>query len=527
MKNTTGFTETDTTIRLIPKRRKGILRLIFSRFGLALVLMILEILVIAAVFYRFTDYVHWFAFAQAVFSIVIIFYLFNCVMDASAKLTWLVLLMFFPVPGGLLLWYIRTDVGHRPVKKKIEDLIRETRASLSQDPGVIKDPALTGTGTDDLCRYLNRSGCFPIYRGTEAVYFPAGEKAFGVMLEKLKKAEKFIFLEFFIIDEGLMWGSILKILAEKARQGVDVRVMYDGMCEMSTLSADYPERMGSLGIQCKHFSPLRPFLSSRYNYRDHRKIMVIDGRTAFTGGINLADEYINEIERFGYWKDTALMLQGPAVQSFTLLFLQMWNVSEQEPSWEEIHAPVPPLPAKGFVMPYGDCPLDGDKVGEKVYIDILYRARSYVHIMTPYMILDNELEMALMFAAERGIDVRIILPGIPDKKAAWALAKSHYRHLLSSGVKLYEYTPGFVHAKVFVSDDEKAVVGTINMDYRSLYHHYECAAYLFRADCIPEIEADFQETLGKCREVSEETVRHESFYLKATGAVMKLFAPLM
>lgn len=371
-------------------------------------------------------------------------------------------------------------------------------------------------------------------------YFPSGEDKFSAMLAELQKAKDFIFMEYFIIDEGLMWGSILKILADKAKQGVDVRVMYDGMCEMSTLTSDYSGRMAKLGIKCKPFSPISPFVSTHYNYRDHRKILVIDGKVAFNGGVNLADEYINHIERFGHWKDTAIMLKGKAVQSFTLMFLQMWNINERKPEWERYLKPardnaadgqaMPPAgsdAADGYVMPYSDCPLDEYKVGESVYMDILYRAKSYVHIMTPYLILDGELETAIKFAAQRGIDVKLILPGIPDKKAAFALAKSHYRSLIDAGVHIYEYTPGFVHAKVFVSDDEKAVVGTINLDYRSLYHHFECATYIYKNSCIPKIEEDFTQTLEKCSKVTAQTIRKERLSYKMLGGFMKLIAPLM
>ena len=284
--------------------------------------------------------------------------------------------------------------------------------------------------------------------------------------------------------------------------------------------------MANLGIKCRGFAPITPFLSTYYNYRDHRKILVIDGKTAFTGGINFADEYINRRERFGHWKDSAVMLKGEAVRSFTLMFLQMWNISEKEPEWDKWLEPVKSTNCGGFVMPYADCPLDDYRVGENVYIDILNRATSYVHIMTPYLIIDGELENALKYAAQRGIDVKIILPGIPDKKMAFALAKTHYKELTKAGVKLYEYTPGFVHSKIFVSDDEKAVVGTINLDYRSLYHHFECAAYMYRTSCISEIEADFSATLEKCREVTLETIKKEKIFYKISGQILKFVAPL-
>ena len=274
---------------------------------------------------------------------------------------------------------------------------------------------------------------------------------------------------------------------------------------------------------------MTPFLSTHYNYRDHRKILVIDGHTAFNGGVNLADEYINRIEKHGHWKDTAVMLKGEAARSFTLMFLQMWNIDEKEPEFDRflVYPARGPEDAAGYVMPYGDCPLDRDKVGERVYMDILNRAERYVHIMSPYLILDGEMETALKFAAERGVDVTLILPGIPDKAAPYALAKTHYASLLDSGVKIYEYTPGFVHAKVFVSDDREAVVGTINLDYRSLYHHFECATYLCQVPCIPQIEADFQETLAKCRQATAQTLREEKLSRRLVGVCLKAIAPLL
>lgn len=305
--------------------------------------------------------------------------------------------------------------------------------------------------------------------------------------------------------------------------------MYDGTCEFSTLPHDYPKRLHQLGIQCRMFAPLTPFISTHYNYRDHRKILVIDGHTAFNGGVNLADEYINVIKKHGYWKDTAVMLKGEAVKSFTLMFLQMWSITEKEPEFSRfLSMPAPPCEeARGWVMPYGDCPLDENKVGERVYMDILNRAERYVHIMSPYLILDGEMETALRFAAERGVDVSLILPGVPDKKSPYALAKTHYAALLDSGVKIYEYTPGFVHAKVFVSDDREAVVGTINLDYRSLYHHFECATWMYETGCIPDIEADFEATRAQCRPVTRESLRRLPLRQRALGVLLKSVAPLM
>jgi len=518
--------DNNEVLGLLPKSRKNLLRIIFSRLGLVVITIIAELVLLVGAYLWAFSYFKWLVLVQFVFTIIMILYLFNCSMDASAKLTWLFLIMLAPVPASIFLWFTQKNFGHRMVKERTAELIEATKDMLQQDKDTLYAPELIESGTDDLCRYVNRSGCFPIYKNTSTTFFPSGEAKFEAMLEELKKAEKFIFLEYFIITEGFMWGSILKILADKAAQGVDVRVMYDGMCEISTLTADYPKRLAKLGIKCKPFSAIHPFLSSHYNYRDHRKILVIDGKVAFNGGVNLADEYINKEERFGHWKDTAVMVKGQAVESFTLMFLQMWNLTEQDVKWDECKVEAS-AESDGYVMPYCDCPLDGERVGESVYMDILYRAKHYVHIMTPYLILDNELETALKYAAQRGVDVKIILPGIPDKKIAYSLAKSHYSQLVKYGVKIYEYNPGFVHAKIFVSDNEKAVVGTINLDYRSLYHHFECATYMYKTSCVSEIEADYQETLKKCSAVTNESIKNEKIFYKVFGAIVKILAPLM
>ena len=517
----------ENIIRLKKRNKKGVLRILFGRIGLVVLLILLQLALLALLFVWLDEYFKWFSVVQVVFSVVMLFYLFNCGMDYSAKLTWLTLIALVPLPATLFLFFTKADVGHRKVRDRIGELISETKDILPSNDDVMQLPEITASATDDLCRYACRSGSYPLWSNTSVKYFPLGDDKFPVMLEELRKAEKFIFLEYFIIDEGKMWGSILAVLAEKAKAGVDVRVMYDGMCEIALLPHDYPQRLEKLGIKCRAFSPIAPFISTSYNYRDHRKILVIDGKVAFNGGVNLADEYINIGSRFGHWKDTALMLKGEAVRSFTLMFLQMWNITEKTPDWSEVNAETEPVQAAGYVMPYGDCPLGDDKLGESVYMDILNRASDYVHIMTPYLILDGELETALKFAAERGVDVKLILPGIPDKKAAFALAKTHYKSLVKSGVKIYEYTPGFVHAKLFVSDDIKAVVGTINLDYRSLYHHFECATYMYGTDCISDIERDFSETLTKCREVTPETIKNEKLSYKLMGAFMKIVAPLM
>ena len=528
------MSEINNVTRLAKPKRKGLLSLVFSRFFIIVLLILVELLVVLLPLFVLEGlFSHFIAFL-GIFTFIMLVYLFNSKMDSTAKLTWMFIIALFQVAGALMLLFTQTNAGHRLICERTAKMIEDTKTTIPQDPVVLQKLRKEDSYTDDLVRYLNRSGCFPAFAQTQATYFPSGEAKFEAMLEELAKAEQYIFMEYFIIEEGYMWGKILEILIAKAKAGVDVRIMYDGMCEISTLPSNYCKLLKAEGIRAKAFAPIKPLLSSHYNYRDHRKICVIDGKTGFTGGVNLADEYINEIERFGHWKDTAIMMKGDAVRSLTLMFLQMWNVDEKNPDLGEVEKLTKAAPEtldtvnpSGYVIPYCDCPLDEDKVGETVYMDILNRAGQYVHIMTPYLILDGELETALKYAGQRGIDVKLILPGIPDKKLAYSLAKGHYMSLIEAGVKIYEYTPGFVHAKVCVSDDEKGVVGTINLDYRSLYHHFECAAYMYRTACIREIERDFQETLTRCREVTKETMRGDEKFYKIVGPIAKFIAPLL
>ena len=522
-------------ISLLEKGKKGVIHMIFSRFGIVLLLLVVQILFLLGILGWFRQLAPHYIGISTVFYITMIIVLINSRYDATAKITWLIVMVIFPIFGGLLYIYTNIDIGHRTLKKRTMSIIYDTKQAIPQKDEVTSQLENNIPELADLAHYVNRTGCFPVYEDTKVSYYPLGEQMFEAMLNELEQAKEFIFMEYFILDEGMMWGKILEILARKVKEGVDVRVMYDGTCEFALLPRSYPKKLEELGIKCKVFAPITPFVSTHYNYRDHRKILVIDGKTAFNGGINLADEYINHIEKYGHWKDTGLMLKGEAVASFTLMFLQMWYINEKmtdfapylNPSLVENTLVAPSLRTNGFIMPYGDCPLDNDNVGESVYMDILNRAHDYVHIMTPYMILDGELEKAMRFAAERGVEVILILPHISDNFVAHSLAKTYYSPLLDSGVKIYEYTPGFVHAKVFVSDDIKAVVGTINLDYRSLYHHFECATYLYNTDCIKDIEQDFKDTLSKCQAVTKETVRNEKWYVKFVGNATKLIAPLL
>lgn len=507
------------------RSRRGALNALFGRSTLIILLLAAQIALLLSLFTRWQYSLLAYGGTYLISAIMALL-LINRPMSPGSRQTWLILILLAPVVGTLLYLYVDNDIGHHLVRNRLAQIERET-ASLLPEPECTEaqSPEL-----QSLARYTYRFGGFPLATNTQAKYLSSGEDMFEALLQALERAEKFIFLEFFIIDEGEMWQAVLDILERKARQGVEVRVMYDGTCAVFRLPYRYPEKLKAMGIQCKMFSPLRPLVSTHYNNRDHRKIVVVDGHTAFTGGINLADEYINRKTLYGHWKDVAVQLTGPAARSFTLMFLRMWHITEHAVDYERyLGEPLPDdLPAApGCVLPYADSPFDDERVGESVYLDIINRAERYVHIMTPYLILDQDMISALSFAAKRGVDVRLILPGIPDKKYAFALAYTHYRELLCAGVRIYEYEPGFVHAKVFVSDDAKAVIGSINLDYRSLLLHFECAAYLYQVPAIADIEKDFHLMLTCCRAVTEETVKREKLSRKLTGFLLKLFAPLM
>ena len=517
-------------VLLLEKGKKGIFQIIFGRTGIVIALVIAQIVLLIALFLGpVAEHLSYFYGLIVLAAAVLVIHLANQPGDPSVKLTWAVLILAVPLVGGFLYVFVITDLGHRMIHRRLEQLQEQSLSLVSCNEPLMERLRTEEPALHALARYTFSHGGFPVYEHSRADYFPLGDDLFPVLLERLEAAEHFIFLEFFIVEEGYMWGRILRVLEDKVKEGVEVRMLYDGTCAISLLPYHYPRELEALGIQCKMFAPIRPLVSTYHNNRDHRKILVIDGKSAFTGGFNLADEYINRKVRFGHWKDTAVLVEGEAVRSFTLMFLQMWNIGQRKEDFAPyLNATVPAAgPCPGYILPYGDSPLDEERVGEMVYTDILNRAERYVHIMTPYLILNYNMISALTFAAKRGVYVRLILPHIPDKAYAFALAYTHYRELLEAGVRIYEYTPGFVHAKTFVSDDEKAVVGTINLDYRSLSLHFECAALLWKVDAVADAERDFQETLAKSQEVTLADLPKIPLKRRLAGRILKLLAPLM
>lgn len=509
------------------------LRIIFGRTTFVVLFLLIQLAVLLGAFQWLSDNVFYIYGGFTLLSAAVVLYIINKRQNPCYQLAWIIPVLVIPVFGAMFYLFVELQIGTRMIAKRLGGLIRETEPYLKQDQETLLRLSGESRRAAHLAAYMKNYGGYPVYDKTYAEYYPLGDDMFPRLLEELRQAKRYIFMEYFILERGEMWAAVLDILKEKVAEGVEVRVMYDGMCSLTLLPYHYPRQLEKFGIRCKMFSPVRPALSTYQNNRDHRKITVIDGHTAFTGGINIADEYINRKERFGHWKDTAIMLKGEAVNSFLMMFLQMWNITERTPEdygryqKSPDYAYPPELCMDGYVMPYGDSPLDEETVGQHVYMDILNEAHHYVHIMTPYLILDSDMITALTFAAKRGIETIIIMPHIPDKIYAYLLARSYYEELLLAGVKIYEYTPGFVHAKVFCSDDETAVVGSINLDYRSLYLHFECAAYLYRSQAVRDVELDFQRTLKKCQEITLEGCRRYPLMKKLAGKVLRLFAPLM
>lgn len=513
----------------VKKAKTGISRFIFSRVTILLLLIMLQIAVLVTGSIYFSEYMKLFNALIDVISVFTLIYIINEKTNPAFKLSWVLFIVIVPVFGLLFYLYMKLQPQTKYLGRRIQKLEEETAPYMEQESSLVEELRKDKPANANLAYYLGHTLSYPVHGNTKATYLTCGEEKFEALKKELRKAEKFIFMEYFIIDEGRMLSEVLEILREKVQEGVEVRFMYDGMRDL-LMPYHFRKKLCEDGIQCKLYCPLKPVLSTYQNNRDHRKICVIDGKVAFTGGINLADEYINETVRFGHWKDVAIMLEGEAVQSFTMMFLQMWNISEKKKEQYD-HYLTEKSPVRdrklGYVLPYADSPFDHEYIGEQVYFHILNHAKKYVHIMTPYLILDNETITTLTQAAKSGIEVIIIMPHVPDKWYAFVLAKTYYAELMQAGVQIYEYTPGFVHAKVFVSDDDTAVVGTINLDYRSFYHHFECGAFVYDNPVVGEIEADFQETLGKCQLVTEEDLRSRSLFSKVAGRILRLIAPLM
>ena len=448
---------------------------------------------------------------------------------SAFKLTWVYIILIFPVFGGLFYIFFKFQSPTGKFKKAINNTINKANNLDLSSVNCYNDAVESFPEWKNQIHYLGTHNNFPVYENTKAVYLSPGEKKFELLLEELKKAEKYIFLEYFIISEGTVWESIVDILEEKAKSGVDVRVMYDDMGCFLMIPRDFKKQLTEKGIKCTVFNPFVPVLKTVQNNRDHRKIVVIDGKTAFTGGINLADYYMNIYPKYGHWKDSAIMLKGAGATGFAVMFLQMWELATgacEDYSKYLCLDNKDDINVRGYVQPYSDSPMDEENVGEHVYLNILNNAKKYVYITTPYLIIDDNMLSSLCLAAKNGVDLRIVTPCKWDKWAIHMTTRSYYKTLIQAGVKVYEYTPGFIHSKTFVADDTIATVGSANMDFRSLYLHFECGTVLYGNDAVASVKEDSLKTFELSRLITLDDCKC-GFLMSVFRKLMRIFAPLL
>lgn len=511
--------------KFVEKTKSSILKVIFGRAGLYALLILAQVFIFFGVLrYLSIDPSVIFG-SSAIIAVISLLAILSMDINPYEKLSWFFIIAIFPTFGIMFFILSRIDIGKKIEESSIMDSEEETNYLHTIDENLVDEIKNKDKEFYNLVKYLNDYGSYPVSKDNDAKYYRVGDDCVNDIIDSIKSAKDFIFVEFFIIHQGYFWGTILEELAKKASEGIEVRLMYDGTNAILNLPKNFPEEMENLGIKCKVFSPIYPIISTYYNNRDHRKILVVDGREVFTGGVNLADEYINVEERFGHWKDTFIRIKGPAVQSFTIMFLQLWDSEDKEDL--ERYLKTYPQKSDGYIIGVGDNPIRKERVFKNIYMHILDTAKDYAYIMTPYLIIDNEMLKSLTFAAKRGVDVRIILPAIPDKKIPYMLAKSHYKKLIESGVKIYEYLPGFIHAKTWVSDDKKAVVGSVNVDYRALYLNFECGVYIHKHPVIKDILKDFEISFDIGKEIKMRDVKSYPLYKKIIAFIVKPFAPLM
>lgn len=507
-------------------------RIITNRILITALLLIMQIAWFILSVFVLSDYSSVINVLLKLLSLTVVMFIVGKEDNPSYKIIWIILIMAVPILGGFLYLF----AGDKKPTKRMHRQISESRLfllpQLKRNDTVMESLCEKDSRSAACFEYVRRQSGYPCYDNTEAYYYDCGEKMFEAMKRELKKAEKYIFIEYFIIKSGHMWSEIMNILVSKAQEGVDIRIIYDDMGCVALLPPKYFKKLERLSpnIKCLAFNPVVPVLSLVMNNRDHRKLMIIDGKVVFNGGINLSDEYINLSSPYGYWKDTGVMLRGEAVINMTEMFLEIWHTFKGTED-EALGRFVPcemnePQSRCGYVQPFYDTPLDNEALSENLYIDIVNRAEKYVYIFTPYLILDDMMKGALCLAAKRGVDVRIVTPGIPDKKPIYRLTRANYSPLLRAGVRIFEYTPGFIHAKSFVSDDSIAVVGTINLDYRSLFLHFECGVLMYGCDAVRELYEDCVDTMEKSREITLCNIKE---YYRGTmfDAILRILAPML
>ena len=505
------------------KTENGILRMIFA--AVALVFQVVWIILRLKLLNEYSDTI---ATITAILTIIVVLKLNSKHTNSAMKMPWIMLIMAFPVMG-LSMYLLFELLGDPGVSRGL----RAVRQHLQQDDGQMAEENLKKLSQQELSaanqsRYLWKASGYPVYTNTQVTYYPEAKTAFQAMKEELEKAERFIFMEYFIVEDGSSFRELEEILLRKAEEGVEIRMLYDDFGSVAKIGRKFARNLQQKGIRCYPFNPASPFLNLFMNHRDHRKITVIDGRVGFTGGYNLSDEYFDRARPYGIWKDTGLRLEGEAVRSLTSIFLELWYLQTREKTPADTYLNIShSVPCRGYVQPFGDNPLEEERIAENVYMNLIHQANKSLYIMTPYLIITDEMIHALGLAAKRGVDVRIITPGIPDKKTVYAVTRSYYAGLARQGVRIFEYTPGFCHAKQCICDGKIVSIGTSNLDYRSLYHHFENNVLLYGCDAVAAIAEDFETLFPQCCEVTEKYADSRGGMLRTWQYILRLFAPLM
>ena len=498
--------------------------ILFNKVTIGAILLFVQLAWLLLFFYQLSSYSTVITAILGLVSVLMMLAIVSSNDNPVYKIGWLILIGLMPMFGTFL--YLIS--ANKQPAKKLRKAIQESEVRIEQQLEQVSYPQQSLPIADEvkgISDYIASQGTYDRHGNTDVAYFKLGEDMYASMIKDMERAQSFIFFEYFIVGQGQMWDGMKEILIRKAQEGLDVRVMYDDLGSLMVLPKGFKAELESQGVKMVTFNPMVPYLALGMNNRDHRKILVIDGDVAYNGGINIADEYINVDSKLGHWKDTGLRLEGDGVANLTLMFLSVWDACRKEQTDVAAYLPRKSVRAKGYVQPFSDSPLDEELISENLYMDILWNAKDYVYIFTPYLIIDHEMTLALTMAAKRGVDVRIVVPKIPDKKAVYTLTESYFRPLLEAGVRLYRYTPGFIHAKSYLADDKVGVVGTINMDYRSLYLHFECGTFLYEVDALKDLKEDYLETF----------VVREEVHLKKLGvglqkrtgqAVLRVLSPL-
>lgn len=468
---------------------------------------------------------------------ILVLALYSNSKNNALKMPWIMLILAFPLLGVSLYFLLgRSGLNHR-IKKRYGQIKETLWKNLSGEESFLSEENVQKSTAYGSFYYLQKYEKYPLYKHTKVTFFGQAEEGFLQQIEDMKQAKVFIFLEYHAIEDGESFGKMKAILEQKVKEGVEVRILYDDVGSMGFLTPAFVLRMKKAGVDCRIFNPVIPFLKMFMNHRDHRKITVIDGKVGYTGGYNLAEEYFNKVHPYGHWKDTGIRLEGEAVNSFTALFLELWNVAREtdqicSPGFYQKYFPKRQETAKeaegqGFVQPFGCSPLDGERTGENAYLNLVKAAKSYVHITTPYLMITDEMSKELELAVKRGVEVILVTPGIPDKKLVNRITKSYYHGLAKSGVRIFEYTPGFLHAKEVICDGDMAIIGTINLDYRSLYLHFENGVLLAELEEIQKMEEDFQATLQVSNEVTQKYQTPRRLWVRMWYSIFRLIAPLL